>query len=394
MISLPNGCNCSTLSVNPKDWKTCKAAALSQNWYIQYYFYDSVIKKKKFVVIKGMNRFKTLDERREATRQLIENELQQLKQKGFNPITGKFSPLPDDCIEPSTIFMDALRKAFKLLKLEYSTKAEIKTTINQLEIAAKRLGFDKFEIQNVKRKHLIQIFEVLPTLKKSWSAYGYNNSRAYVMMLFKKLMLMEAVETNPVKEIPKEPVVTKMKRVLSLDERKIINEYLLKIDPVFHRFVHIFFHSGCRRTELCGLKVSDVDLRSQAFKVLVKKGRHHRECLRPIKNIAVDFWAAQLEGAGREDYVFSSTFRPGKFKLQPKAISYKWKEYVKDHLKINVDFYALKHLNLDETSNQLNAEAAAKMAGHTSTVITMKHYLVNEEQRELEKLKMVNNKFA
>ena len=40
------------------------------------------------------------------------------------------------------------------------------------------------------------------------------------------------------------------------------------------------------------------------------------------------------------------------------------------------------------------AEAAAKMAGHTSTVITMKHYLVNEEQRELEKLKKVNNKVA
>jgi uncharacterized protein (UPF0297 family) len=40
-----------------------------------------------------MNRFKTLDERKEATRQLIENELHQLKEKGFNPLTGKFIPL-------------------------------------------------------------------------------------------------------------------------------------------------------------------------------------------------------------------------------------------------------------------------------------------------------------
>lgn len=85
---------------------------------------------------------------------------------------------------------------------------------------------------------------------------------------------------------------------------------------------------------------------------------------------------------------------PGKFKLQPKKITNLWKEYVKQDLKIDVDFYPLKHLNLDETSAILDAEAAAKMAGHTSTVITLKHYLINEEQRELEKLKKVNNKFA
>jgi hypothetical protein len=67
MISLPNNCSCSELTVNPKNWKTCKASALAHNWYIQYYFYDTAVKKKKFVVIKGMNRFKILDERREAT---------------------------------------------------------------------------------------------------------------------------------------------------------------------------------------------------------------------------------------------------------------------------------------------------------------------------------------
>ena len=35
-----------------------------------------------------------------------------------------------------------------------------------------------------------------------------------------------------------------------------------------------------------------------------------------------------------------------------------------------------------------------KMAGHTSTVITLKHYLFNEDQRERERLKKVNNEFA
>ena len=394
MISLPHGCNCSDLTVNPKNWKTCKASVLARNWYIQYYFYDTASKERKFVVIKGMNRFKTLDERREATKQLIENELYQLKEKGYNPLTGKFGPLKDDCIEPSTNFIDALHKAFDLMKLEGSTKFDIKSSIKYFEIAAKKIGIERYEVQSVKRKHLMQLLEMLPTIKKSWSAYSFNNSRAYLMMLYKKLLLVEAVETNPVNDIPKAEIITKIRKVLSDDERHRVDEYLLNKDRDFWRFINIFFHSGSRRTELCRLKVSDVNLADQTFTVLVKKGRKQRECLKAIKNIALPFWKEQLEGANGDEYAFSSNFKAGKYKLQPESISKKWKNYVKDELKIDIDFYALKHLNLDETSAYLNAESAAKMASHTSTVITLKHYLINEEQRELEKLKMVNNKFA
>ncbi|HEY5369527.1 MAG TPA: hypothetical protein VIJ75_11090 [Hanamia sp.] len=86
MINLPNSCTCSEITVTPKDWKTCRASAIARNWHIQYYFYDNALKKRKYVLVKGLNRFKTLNERRQATAQLIENELYQLKDKGYNPI--------------------------------------------------------------------------------------------------------------------------------------------------------------------------------------------------------------------------------------------------------------------------------------------------------------------
>ena len=81
-------------------------------------------------------------------------------------------------------------------------------------------------------------------------------------------------------------------------------------------------------------------------------------------------------------------------KQPPKRIGNKWKQYVKKDLKINKNFYWLKRTNLDETARILDAEAAAKMAGHSSTVITLKHYLVNEEERQMEKLRKVGNEFA
>ena len=118
MSSLPQNFNCSELTVHPKGWKYCKASALAHKGYIQYHFYDSALKKRKFVILKGMNSFRTLDERREATKQLIENELHLLMEKGYNPITGKFAPFKDNYIEATTPFVEALRKAFDLMKLE------------------------------------------------------------------------------------------------------------------------------------------------------------------------------------------------------------------------------------------------------------------------------------
>ncbi len=289
MIALPNGCTCSELTVTPKDWKTCKAPAMARNWHIQYYFYYTALKQRKFVLVKGMNRLKTLNERREATSQLIENELYQLKEKGYNPITGKFLIEKACGIDPKTGFIDALRKAYDLLKLEGTTLQDISSSINFFEIAAKKMGIDRMEIQSVKRRHLRQMLEMFEELKKSWSAYSFNNCRAYLMMLYKKLLEQDAVEINPVKDIPKQMIIQRIKRVLNSKERLNIDKHLKEVDPDYRRFIHIFFHSGSRKTEMVRLKVADVDLKKQVFKLLIKKGSQQREVLRPIKNIALDF---------------------------------------------------------------------------------------------------------
>jgi integrase len=394
MISLPHDCKCSELTVTPKDWKTCKSSALARNWHIQYYFYDNALNKRKFLLVKGMNRFKTLQERREATSQLIENELYLLKENGYNPITGKTVAEILAGINPTTGFIVALRMACALIKCESTTLHDIKSSINFFEMAAKKMGIDRLEIQLVKRRHLHQMIEMCAELKKSWSAWSYNNCRTYLMMLYKKLLEQDAVEINPVKDIPKEKIIIRIKKVLNEQERRKIDTHLKSIDPDYRRFIHIFFHSGGRKTELVRLKVADVNLEKQVFKLFIKKGSQQREELRAIKNIALDFWKEQLDGAAPDNYVFSSNFKPGKRKTTPKHISNKWKVYVKEGLGIDIDFYSLKHLNLDETARLLDAAAASKMAGHTSTMITLKHYLVNEEERKMEKLRKVNNDFA
>ena len=165
-------------------------------------------------------------------------------------------------------------------------------------------------------------------LKKSWSAYSFNNCRAYLLMLYKKLLEEDAVDVNPVKEIPKQKIVFKLKRVLDETERLRIDKHLKEIDPNYRRFIHLFFHSGSRKTEMVRLKVADVNIEKQVFKLFIKKGSQQREELRAIKNIALDFWKEQLYGASPDDYVFSTDFRPGKTCTTAKRMGNKWRLYV------------------------------------------------------------------
>ena len=78
MIQLQFGCYCSELKVSPKNWQTRKVS-LKKDWFVYYRFYDPLLKdnpkfrKGKLIVLKGMNQFKTIEERQDHNKQIIEN---------------------------------------------------------------------------------------------------------------------------------------------------------------------------------------------------------------------------------------------------------------------------------------------------------------------------------
>ena len=81
MIPLPHGCKCSELKVTPCNWESPKAST-RKSWMIYYRFYDPSktdrFPKGKLRIVKGMNEFRTLAERQDAVRTLIDLELNQL----------------------------------------------------------------------------------------------------------------------------------------------------------------------------------------------------------------------------------------------------------------------------------------------------------------------------
>lgn len=396
MILLPHGCSCSELSVNPKNWNSSKKSLMKKNWRIHYYFRDPEFKDKypygKLISIKGMNRFKTIEERIQATQILIDEELYMLKVEGYNPITkSKNGPEIDliSEISPETKFLDAIEMAFQKIEGEASTISGVKTAVKYFKKSCRQLRYDLLKIGSVKRIHVKNILEN-QRRQNDYTNARFNKVRAYMLMVFKELVLSDAVDYNLVSDIPKKKETLKIKATLTDKQLKDVREYLKNNHYTFFRYFEIFFRSGSRSTELFRLRASDVDLINQRFKVLVKKGKQHEEQWRAINKNSMQYWAELLSYADRNDYIFSYDFSPGKTQIAARQVSNKWRKYVKKKLNIDVDFYALKHLYTTKVISLYDKKLASGINGHKSGMMNERHYDTLHNQRILEEAKNIN----
>ncbi len=400
MIKLPFECYCTELKVHPENWQLPRAS-VKKDWYVYYRFYDPTyknnpkFKKGKLVIIKGMNQFKSISERQTETREIIRRELERLKNDSYNPITSKIIKvvLPQMDIDPSTSFINALTLVEKRISASVSTKRDLKSILKFLTAAAIQLRYSDFPIISISRKHIKQLLSHID-ISYGESSHRYNKIRSYLMMLYKELIELEVVEVNPLRDLSKKKSIQRIRKLPNIENRQAINAYLLKHQYRFWLFMQIFFHSGARLTELMKVKRSDVNLNEQYFVITIKKGRVYKEVIRPVKNIALQYWKEAIENAAEDDFIFSNGLLPGKSAIQSYQITKRWNRHIKTKLGIKEDFYSLKHLNLDETAAILDINDASAMASHTSTSITTKHYALGEKQRQNERLKNISNKFA
>ena len=399
MILLPYGCCCSPLKVHPKNWQT-STVSVKKGWYIFYRFYDPVFKdsprykKGKLVCIKRMNFCKSREERQVETQLLIDQELIKLKETAYNPITGKSMHIQESFeIEPFTPFIEALTKAEQRIQVAPSTRRDLRSMLRYVTNAAIHLRYNELPIKVISRKHIKQVLSHID-IYYGENSYRYNKIRSYLMILYKELIELETVEVNPLRDIAKKKRIEKLRRLPSLEDRRIIDQHLKEHQYRLWLFMHIFFHSGARLTEMMNIKKEDVNLTKQTFIVTIKKGSYYKEVEKPIKNIALPFWLEAMLSIEDDDFVFSKGLMPGKEHIQSFQITKRWNLHVKKKLGIKEDFYSLKHLNLDETAAILNINDAAAMASHTSTAVTLKHYAINEKSRQNERLKLIHNKFA
>jgi integrase/uncharacterized protein (UPF0297 family) len=464
MNYLPNGCRYSDFNVFPANWNTSRASLKKKiKWRIEYYFYDPSEKEmypkgKPKVIKAGVNRISTLEGRQQLIRDLMTQEKDLLENKGYNPIKNKLiknDPLPDpvevtaadnmQCIiqiddrslstkqyletlgdhvpQPSTPFITALWLGLKRTRGVPNMINDIGSVIRGTELAAKELGFDALNISSISRKHIVLILEKCAKINLKWSENRHGVYKAYLRKIFKPLVTLESIEMNPVVdiEIDLEVDIDNLEEegsiddILSIEERKQVNDHLFKNNYTFWRFTQIFFHSGARETELMRLSESHVDLVKQQFKVLIKKRNKYVWVQKVIKDIALPFWREimaecetlrEAKPADKAIFLFSKFLQPGYKPIRPDQICRRWAKYVMDDEKglgIKKGFYDIKHLHTTEIMDILSEDSQsieeaekdiADFNNHTTTVMVKNVYDVGNKDRKDNRIKKVGNSFA
>lgn len=423
-IMLPNGCYCSKPSVFPPDWKICDKSSLEFDWRIQYYFYDPNFPKPKTPkVVKGMNEYYTLFERRAVTETLLNDEIEALK-SGYNPYLKKYTVEPEVKqlaeMNPELLIVESFRLAYiKLSKKRLTPEHlyQVKCAIDRIEKAIIQLQFDKITIYAFKRSQLKEVLDFINLPDNS-----FNKFKSYLSSLFKILIEYECCENNLTNDIQKRSITQSQREVMEVDLIDLILEKLRTDHYSFYRYSKIFFYSGGRSTELFSVQAKHVRLEKQEYDVLIKKGDQYVWETKIIIQNAIPFWTEIVQMCkSKEDYLFSHGLVPGPIHNNPKQITIRWRKHVKhslviyngevrfkaeldklnitDYERITADFYSMKHTFLDlldELQNDgdlhsidVEMNVAQIMGSHRTPKITNKVYTTGKTKRENERMKKI-----
>lgn len=401
MKQLKNNCRRSKVSVYPSNWKT--TSSVRKNWFIYYRFYDDNLKQRKLVSERGMNAFKTADERRSYVLTIINLIEHDLDNRSYNPITGYRDPEPEKqttIIDKQTPFIEALkfvydrRKAAKPGTYSKSLLDNLKWVNQTTAKAAKAINLEYTPVCEISRRHIKALLDEIGRVKgDTWSANNFNYHRTHLSILFSDLDEWEVIIANPVDKIRKMKVPKKQRLTLTMEQRRLL--YVkLKVDNYYlWRYMILFYSSGARITEFAGLKRSDVDLKARKATYTVGK-RNNMRIERPLKDNVLELWQQVCAEAGPDQYLFSRSLKPGDYQIQRWRFSDYWKRYVKEPYGIEADLYSLKHSHTTEITELAGNMLAAKLAGHTNTVMVDTVYDVGKDSREFQIIRQAGNSFA
>jgi integrase len=385
-------CSYSEVWVHPKNYKTLTSKkSLDLDWYVECKFYDPLFKEKYpkgFPFRKKLNRFKTLDERKAAIQLLLKEIPKLFEDKGYNPITKKFMIAEEKpasgVLHPKLNFIEALEITYPKLSVSEGVKKEFRRIVAKTKKSAaeQRIEFPICEIHSGHIRDLLDYLNLTPN--------EYNKYLTHLSMILSDLVEKRMVFHNPIRDIKKKKTIKKLRETLEVSELVEIFKVLKIEHPTFYRYGMIFFHSGARSAELFRVQKKDVNIEKQEYKVTIRKGNSYREVKKVILKTALPFWKEIIDECTSEnDYLFTRGLKPSEVPTQPYQITKRWKRLVKDKYNITADFYALKHLFLDELDKSTTLSISKNMANHT-TDITEKVYLVGRESRKNEVLKNIN----
>ena len=321
-----------TEKVNGKKVPTVKAG---KRWYVWFLWRNSETGKldKKIKIHRGLNRYKTVKERK-AVGNALATATSTALQRGWNPVT-KETPGEKKKEKNILILGDALDYALNLRSVnrKESTVADYTVRLEFFKTWAKKKGYiglpvDQFDLNRFYEYYDFLILEHKKDNGQPLSNASIENHKRLLSSLFSQLKNKRIIDQNFIKDIPKLDVKPKQNTPFTPEEIKKVREYLEKNDPYLLNFIRFMTLCFLRPREILRLQIKDLNTVDFFLKVETKT-----EALATVKivdKIKPIIAGMELKNCPSEYFVFTPEGKPGKWnsKLNSK-VGYIGKRFAK-----------------------------------------------------------------
>lgn len=331
----------------PKDEKGKPSVAPGKHWYVYFYYrnpetgkYDTT---SKFDFKHGINRFKTVSERKKFGKNLCEVYRDLLKQ-GWNPYVNN---KPDPVLMKSNLTVqEGFKMALDNKKSEWTenTARDMDFRITGFLNFAKTQAFAGMQLQELTARHIVAFLNHLAT--KGESNTSINNYRACISAIIGKLVGDGELQYNFVRDIPKRKSKPLKNKPYTPDQVKNIKEYLEANDQKLLFYLKFICYAFLRNSEIVRLKVGDIDLSQDLFTVRTKT--ETRATVRIIPQLKKELEKINLHKYSPDDFLFTDGDTPGPWEAteKQKTDHYGWRfRAVKAHFNFKNEYgiYSLRH---------------------------------------------------
>ena len=285
---------------------------VTKRWSVSCYYEVDGKKQKVPLPGKGINRFKTVQERKAAGKALVEAYTIALA-RGWNPLTKN---VPKQKTNRDMLLKQAMDYALEIKSQikKPSTMVGYEFHVNRFLDWAKTNGYLGFKVENFNVDHFYEFLDYLrfeytnPTTGDSLSGTSVNNHKRSLSSLFTTLKNERKISVNYIKDIPNFDTDPVNNKAFTQEELIRIKKYFQKHDPYMNAFLAFIIYPLLRPREICRLKVKDLDMERLIFSVETKTRKLSTR--RIIKKVQPFIELLNIEGAPGDYELFSNLEKP------------------------------------------------------------------------------------
>lgn len=273
------------------------------NWHVYYRFRNPKTGKlDKFTCKYGINRLKTVAERKNYGNQIIQ-AVTELLESGYNPFNKV--PLPVNNSFDDTKTYTLTEAVYYVLKqkekrLKTASIKDYNFRLGHFLDWCKTVNIQHNDVTSITKKHVIAFLNTLELSNTS-----VNNYKRALSAIFGYLSKEGIINSNIAKELP--TLKSKPKKNTPFTPKQIqnITQHLNTTDPYMVDFIKFVFYGFLRISEIIRLQPKNIDLENNVYRVETKTDVFKTKVLVPqLKDVVLKYM--QPDKTYKDEYLFTN----------------------------------------------------------------------------------------